>query len=186
MFKLSKVKSKYVLASGHNYEIALETERNSLEVLIAECVSWLVATIVTVGFFCLYTKFVCPEVWSYIVMNKSSMASIVLIVAAFVFAVHFGYNNYQEKKLLQKDKAELSEKIEQLEQSIAKNNQIIADNEQSKRELENESIKRQEQINEQLKNNDCANQFVPVSISSSLYNRAKSLRQSTDTGKFAQ
>ena len=51
MFKLSKVKSKYVLASGHNYEIALETERNLLEALLVECVSWLVATIVTVGFF---------------------------------------------------------------------------------------------------------------------------------------
>jgi glucan phosphoethanolaminetransferase (alkaline phosphatase superfamily) len=183
MFKLSKVKSKYVLASGHNYEIALETERNSLEVLIVECVSWLVATIVTVGFFCLYTKFVCPEVWSYIVMNKSSMASIALIVAAFVFAVHFGYNNYQEKKQLQKDKTELYEKIEQLEQNIAKNNQIIADNEQSKRELENQSIERQEQINERLKNNNCANEYVPVSVADGVYNRAKNIRYSANPGE---
>jgi Tfp pilus assembly protein PilE len=120
-------------------------------------------------------------------MSKLNMSHIeFLILICFAFAVHFSYNSYQEKKQLQKDKAELFGKIEQLEQNIAKNNQIIADNEQSKRELENESIKRQEQINEQLKNNDCANQFVPVSISSSLYNRAKSLRQSTDTGKFAQ
>nr|WP_179854616.1 hypothetical protein [Gilliamella apicola] len=116
-------------------------------------------------------------------MNKSSMASIALIVAAFVFAVHFGYNNYHEKKRLQIENAELFGKIEQLEQSIAKNNQIIADNEQSKRELENESIKRQEQINEQLKNNNCANEYVPVSIADSLYNRAKSLRQSVDTSE---
>ncbi|MWN91374.1 hypothetical protein GQ597_11785, partial [Gilliamella sp. Pra-s65] len=94
--------------------------------------------------------------------------------------------NYQEKKQLQKDKAELSEKIEQLNRDIAKNNQIIADNEQSKRELENKSIERQEQINEQLKNNGCASQFVPVPVSNSLYNRAKGLRQSTDTSKFTQ
>ncbi|OCG46960.1 hypothetical protein A9G35_04325 [Gilliamella sp. Choc5-1] len=116
-------------------------------------------------------------------MSKEKALSIVLIIAVFVFAVYFGYNNYQEKKRLQKDNAELFEKIEQLNQRIAENNKIIADNEQSKRELENESIKRQEQINEQLKNNDCANQFVPVSVSNSLYNRAKGLRQPTDTSQ---
>ena len=183
MFKLSKVKSKYVLASGHNYEIALETERNLLEALLAECVSWLVATIVTVGFFCLYTKFVCPEVWNYIVMNKLSMASIALIIVGFVFTIYFGYNNYQEKKQLEHERLELTNKIEQLQQTIARNNQIIADNEQSKRELENQSTERQEQINEQLKNNDCAGQLVPVSVSNSLYNRAQNLRQSVDTSK---
>jgi Tfp pilus assembly protein PilE len=116
-------------------------------------------------------------------LSKVNIANTALIIIGFVFTIYFGYSNYQEKKLLQKDNAELFGKIEQLEQNIAKNNQIIADNEQSKRELENQSIERQEQINEQLKNNDCANQFVPVSVSNSLYNRAKSLRQSTDTGK---
>ncbi|OCG36963.1 MULTISPECIES: DUF2570 domain-containing protein [unclassified Gilliamella] len=119
-------------------------------------------------------------------MSKEKALSIVLIIAVFVFAVYFGYNNYQEKKQLKKDNAELFGKIEQLNQDITRNNQIIADNENNKRELENQSIERQEQINEQLKNNDCANQFVPVSVSNSLYKRAKSLRQSTDTGKFAQ
>ena len=74
----------------------------------------------------------------------------------------------------------------QLQQTIERNNQIIAANEQSKRELENQSISRQEQINEQLKDNDCANQFVPMSISGSLYNRAKSLRESANSSKSAQ
>ena len=64
-----------------------------------------------------------------------------------------------------------------------KNNQIIADNEQSKRELENQSIERQEQINEELKDIDCANQFVPIPVSNSMYNRAKNLRQPADTSK---
>ena len=59
---------------------------------------------------------------------------------------YFGYSNYQARKQLKKEKSELSEKIEQLQQAIEKNNQIIADNEQSKRELENQSISRQEQI----------------------------------------
>lgn len=119
-------------------------------------------------------------------MSKEKILSIALTIAVFVFTVYFGYNNYQEKKQLQKDKAELSEKIEQLNQSIAKNNQIIADNEQSKRELENQSLERQERINEQLKNNGCANERVPTSIADSLYNRAKGLHQSTDTSKFTQ
>lgn len=114
-------------------------------------------------------------------MSKEKVLSIALII--FGFTIYLGYDNYQEKKQLQKDKAELSEKIEQLNQNIAKNNQIIADNELSKRELENESIERQEQINEQLKNNDCANKFVPGAVSNKLYNRAKSLRQSANTSQ---
>ena len=116
-------------------------------------------------------------------MDKSKILGIALIVVGFVLAVYFGYNNYQEKNRLKNDKLELTNKIEQLQQTIAKNNKIIADNEQSKRELENQSIERQEQINEELKDNDCASQLVPVSVSNSLYNRAKNLRQSTDTSK---
>ena len=116
-------------------------------------------------------------------MNKSKILSIALIIVAFVLIIYFGYNNYQERKQLKNDKLELTNKIEQLQQTIAKNNQIIADNEQSKRKLENQSISRQEQINEQLKDNNCANQFVPMPISGSLYNRAKSLRESTNSSK---
>ena len=119
-------------------------------------------------------------------MNKSKILSIALIIVAFVLIIYFSYNNYQERKQLKNDKLELTNKIEQLQQTIAKNNQIIADNEQSKRELENQSISRQEQINEQLKDNDCANQFVPMPISGSLYNRAKSLRESTNSSKSTQ
>ncbi|WP_334325297.1 hypothetical protein [Gilliamella apicola] len=116
-------------------------------------------------------------------MNKSELSGIALIIVSFVLIVYFGYNNYQEKNRLKNDKLELTSQIEHLQQTIEKNNQIIADNEQSKRELENQSTEWQEQINEQLKNNDCANQLVPVSVSNSLYNRAKNLRQPTDTSK---
>ena len=116
-------------------------------------------------------------------MNKSELSVMALIVVSFMLIVYFGYNNHQEKTRLKNDKLELTNKIEQLQQTIERNNQIIAANEQSKRELENQSIERQEQINEQLKNNDCANQLVPVSVSNSLYNRAQNLRQSVDTSK---
>ncbi|OCG12669.1 DUF2570 domain-containing protein [Gilliamella apicola] len=112
-------------------------------------------------------------------MDKSK----ILIIVISVLIIYIGYNNYCENERLKREKFELTSQIEQLQQTIARNNQIIADNEQSKRQLENESISRQEQINEQLKNNDCASQLVPVSVSNSLYNRAKNLRQSTDTSK---
>ena len=112
-------------------------------------------------------------------MDKSK----ILIVVIFVLIIYFGYNNFQENTKLKNDKLELTDKIEQLQQTIVKNNKIIADNEQSKRELENQSTERQEQINEQLKNNDCTNQLVPNAVSNSLYNRAKNLRQPTDTSK---
>ena len=116
-------------------------------------------------------------------MNKSKLSFMALIVVSFMLIVYFGYNNYQENTTLKNDKLELTNKIEHLQQTIARNNQIIADNEQSKRQLENESTERQEQINEQLKNDNCANQLVPNAVSNSLYNRAKNLRQSTDTSK---
>ena len=114
-------------------------------------------------------------------MDKFKKLFIVGIVLGII--IRIGYNNYQEKKQLEHERFELTNKIEHLQQTIARNNQIIADNEQSKRQLENESTERQEQINEQLKNNDCANQLVPIPVSNSLYNRAKNLRQSTDTSK---
>ena len=119
-------------------------------------------------------------------MDKSKILGVALIAVAFVLVVYFGYNNYQEREQLERDKSELTNRINELQQTIIKNNKIIADNEQSKRELENQSIERQEQINEQLKDNDCANQFVPMPISGSLYNRAKNLRESTNTGTSAQ
>ena len=119
----------------------------------------------------------------YLIMHKSEFTIIALVIVSFILTAYFGYYNYHDKQRLERDKLELTNKIEQLQQTIEKYNQVIADNEQSKRELENESISRQEQINEQLKNNDCANQLVPNAVSNSLYNRAKNLRQSTDTSK---
>ena len=110
---------------------------------------------------------------------------IVLLVIT-VFASYFAYQCYEDEQTAKQKMTELSSQMQQLQQTIEKNNQIIADNEQSKRELENQSAERQEQINEQLKDNDCASQFVPMPISGSLYNRAKSLRESTDTSTSAQ
>lgn len=98
-------------------------------------------------------------------MNKTNITSIALIIIGFVFTIYFGYSNYQEKRQLQKVNAELFEKIEQLNQSIAKNNQIIAQREQEKAQ-DAMSIKQlQEQMKDALKNNQCANDFMPSNIS---------------------
>ena len=96
------------------------------------------------------------------------------------------YNLWQDKRVAEQKINDLSAKLLQLENNAIKQNKIITENENAKRELENTSQEQQEKINELLKNNDCAIQPVPVSISNSLYNRAKSLRQSTDTSKPAK
>ena len=107
----------------------------------------------------------------------------IILLIIVIFSIYFAYQCFEDEQTAKQKMTELSSQMQQLQQTIERNNQIIAANEQSKRELENQSISRQEQINEQLKDNDCANQFVPMSISGSLYNRAKNLRQSTDTSK---
>ena len=106
-------------------------------------------------------------------MNKTHMT----IAISFLLFAYIIFDLYQDKQTEIKKSAILTEKLSQLERDIEKNNQIIADNESSKREQENQSLERQEQINVELKNNDCANQFVPVPVSASLYNRAKNIRK---------
>ena len=96
------------------------------------------------------------------------------------------YNLWQDKRVAEQKINDLSAKLLQLENNAIKQNKIITENENAKRELENTSQEQQEKINELLKDNDCAIQPVPVSISNSLYNRAKNLRQSTDTSKSAK
>jgi ABC-type multidrug transport system fused ATPase/permease subunit len=112
-------------------------------------------------------------------MNKTYTT----IAIIFVFMIYIIINLHLDNKRIQKTNAALFGKIEQLNQRIAENNKIIADNENNKRELENQSIERQEQINEQLKNNNCANEYVPVSVADGLYNRAKNIRYSANPGE---
>lgn len=116
-------------------------------------------------------------------MDKFKIFTIAGVVIGIISGVRISYDDYQKKKQLEREKFELTSQIEQLQRTIARNNQIVADNEQLKRELENLSIERQEQTHELLKNNNCANQLVPVAVSDSLYNRAQNLRQPADTSK---
>ena len=114
---------------------------------------------------------------------KLSPIALLIIV---IFSIYFAYQCFEDEQTAKQQMTELSSQMQQLQQKIIKNNQIITDNELSKHELENQSISRQEQINEQLKDNDCANRLIPIPISGSLYNRAKSLRESANPSKSAQ
>lgn len=114
---------------------------------------------------------------------KLSPIALLIIV---IFSIYFAYQCFEDEQTAKQQMTELSSQMQQLQQKIIKNNQIITDNELSKHELENQSISRQEQINEQLKDNDCANRLIPMPISGSMYNRAKSLRESTNPSKSAQ
>ena len=119
-------------------------------------------------------------------MNKLKCISQLFPIVPLVIAIYVACQCAQGEQAAKRQLTEMTSQLEQLQQTIEKNNQIIADNEQSKRELENQSIEWQEQINEQLKNNDCAGQLVPIPVSNSLYNRAKNLRQPADTSTPAK
>ncbi|XKM12675.1 hypothetical protein RCS94_06510 [Orbaceae bacterium ac157xtp] len=107
----------------------------------------------------------------------------ILLTIIVVFAIYFAYNCYQDEKNANNKIIELFGKLEQLEQKQIITNQVIAENATTKIELENKSIELQEQINELLKNNQCANELVPNSISNKLYNRAQDIRQSASSRK---
>ena len=116
------------------------------------------------------------------IYNLSPIALLIIVI----FSIYFAYQCFEDEQTAKQQMTELSSQMQQLQQKIIKNNQIITDNELSKHELENQSISRQEQINEQLKDNDCANRLIPMPISGSMYNRAKSLRESANPSKSAQ
>lgn len=115
-------------------------------------------------------------------MNRATFIMVgICFILLYLLVGQFQTNKSAEKKV-----NKLSAEITQIQQDIIKNNQIISDNEQKKIMLENQSLEQQDRINEQLKNNNCANELVPKSVSDSLYNRAKNIRQPNDTRKFTQ
>ena len=119
-------------------------------------------------------------------LKKIYKLSPIALLIIVIFSIYFAYQCFEDEQTAKQQMTELSSQMQQLQQKIIKNNQIITDNELSKHELENQSISRQEQINEQLKDNDCANRLIPMPISGSMYNRAKSLRESANPSKSAQ
>lgn len=108
-------------------------------------------------------------------------------IGIFIFLWLALFYKYIEEVRISKERhaqvQELTSKLFQLEQKNIIDNQIIANNELTKRNLENQSLQMQEKLDDLLKNNNCANEHVPDDIANRLYERAKGIRQSTDIRK---
>ncbi|MCX8731191.1 hypothetical protein J3U66_12455 [Gilliamella sp. B2969] len=94
-------------------------------------------------------------------MNKAYI-TVAICFALFIYVI---FDLYQDKKTAQKEVITLTEKMLSLEQQIEKNNKIIAQREQEKSQ-DAISIKQlHEQMKNVLKNNQCANEYMPNNVS---------------------
>lgn len=104
-----------------------------------------------------------------------------MLVISFLIYLLF---QYSDRLTSAQNKAnELDNKVSYLEHQAKLINDTIEQNAKEKQALGNESIKQQEQINELLKNNKCANDIVPTTIFDKLYKRADKIRQPSGSGK---
>lgn len=104
-----------------------------------------------------------------------------MLIISFLIYLLF---QYSDRLTSAQNKAnELDNKVSYLEHQAKLINDTIEQNAKEKQALENESIKQQEQINELLKNNKCANDIVPATIFDKLYKRADKIRQPTSSDK---
>ncbi|OCG08876.1 hypothetical protein A9G13_02095 [Gilliamella sp. wkB178] len=98
-------------------------------------------------------------------LNKSLIVTTIILFLVSGFSIYFAFNCWQDEKAAQDKVTELTNKIEQLEQNITKNNQIIAQREKEKAQ-DAISIKQlNERIKDALKNNQCANEYMPSNVS---------------------
>lgn len=87
------------------------------------------------------------------------------LVTFTVFAIYSAFTCWQDKNSAQKEAQILTDKILSLEQQIEKNNQVIAQREKEKAQ-DAISIKQiNERIKDALKNNQCANEYMPSDVS---------------------
>ena len=94
-------------------------------------------------------------------MNKTY----IMVAICFSLLAYVIFDLYQDKNSAQKEAQILTDKILSLEQQIEKNNQIIAQREQEKSQ-DAISIKQlHEQMKNVLKNNQCANEYMPNNVS---------------------
>lgn len=93
-------------------------------------------------------------------MNKNYIT----IAIGFLLLIYVIFDLYRDKQIETKKSAILTEKLTQLERDIEKNNQIIAQREHEKSQDAISIKKLHEQINDAIKNNQCANEYMPVSV----------------------
>ncbi|MCX8726977.1 hypothetical protein [Gilliamella sp. B2838] len=93
-------------------------------------------------------------------MSKWNIA----LVGALLFVSYFSFNCWQDEKIAKEKVTTLTDQIDQLNKNIDKNNQIIAQREQEKSQ-DAISIKQlHEQMKNALKNNQCANEYMPDNV----------------------
>lgn len=93
-------------------------------------------------------------------VNKTIVAG-----AALLFGLcYFGYVQYQDKKQAQRELIKVSGKLNQLQNHIEKTNQIVAEREQEKAQASIELQNLQEKLQHALKDNQCANEFMPDDV----------------------
>lgn len=90
---------------------------------------------------------------------------IILLGLACIALSYIAYGNYKDKKTAQDEIITLTEQIAQLNKDIKKNNQIIAQREQEKAQDAISIQQLHEQINDALKNNQCADEYMPNNVS---------------------
>lgn len=94
-------------------------------------------------------------------MNKTYIT----VAICFSLLAYVIFDLYQDKKTAQKEVITLTEKMLSLEQQIEKNDQVIAQREKEKAQ-DAISIKQlNERIKDALKNNQCANEYMPSDVS---------------------
>lgn len=93
-------------------------------------------------------------------MNKTYTT----IAISFLLFAYIIFDLYQDKQNEIKKSAILTEKLSQLERDIEKNNQIIAQREHEKSQDAISIKKLHEQINDAIKNNQCANEYMPDNV----------------------
>ena len=93
-------------------------------------------------------------------MNKTYTS----IAISFLLFAYIIFDLYQDKQTEIKKSAMLAEKLSQLERDIEKNNQIIAQREHEKSQDAISIKKLHEQINDAIKNNQCANEYMPDNV----------------------
>lgn len=93
-------------------------------------------------------------------MNKNYIT----IAIGFLLLIYVIFDLYRDKQSEIKKTAILTEKLSQLEQDIEKNNQIIAQREHEKSQDAISIKKLHEQINDAIKNNQCANEHMPIGV----------------------
>lgn len=101
-------------------------------------------------------------------MSKLNMSLIVTTIILFLlsgFSIYFAFSCWQDEKNAKEKVITLTNQIDTLNKNIDKNNQIIAQREHEKSQ-DAISIKQlHEQMKNAIKNNQCANEYMPSNVS---------------------